>query len=176
MSYLDSLQKSLQGAQGRRRKTQGTLNDFLATLPPPQPPTPPAPAAPVVIGSNTHHHPNDGHDHSGGKGLDPNFNAAVQRMMKDAPGSIKINSGYRSVERQAQLWAEALKKYGSPERARKWVAPPGKSNHGRGIAMDLGYANPQVKAWVHANAKNYGLHFPLGHEPWHIEPIGSRKK
>ena len=36
-------------------------------------------------------------------------------------------SGYRSVEKQKQLWEQALKKHGTPEKARKWVAPPGGS-------------------------------------------------
>jgi len=36
-------------------------------------------------------------------------------MPDDLRGGITINSGFRSVERQQQLWLDALKKYGSPE-------------------------------------------------------------
>lgn len=106
-------------------------------------------------------------------GMNPAFTDALARMLADAPGGVTINSGYRSPERQAQLWQEALAKYGSPEAARKWVAPPGRSQHNHGSAADLGFASPEVEQWVHANAPRYGLNFRMGHEPWHIELGGS---
>src|SRR5690606_28212272 len=31
-----------------------------------------------------------------------------------------------------------------------------------------------AREWAHANAPNYGLAFPLGHEPWHVELAGAR--
>lgn len=112
-------------------------------------------------------------------GLDPSFLQALQAMVGAAPPHIQQNlrilSGFRSPERQAQLWQGALAKYGSPERARKWVAPPGKSFHNRGQAVDLKYLNDAARAWAHENAPNFGLHFPLANEPWHIEPVGTRR-
>src|SRR5579871_6409568 len=36
-------------------------------------------------------------------------------------------SGYRSGALQERLWNRALERYGSPEQARRWVAPPGSS-------------------------------------------------
>lgn len=111
-------------------------------------------------------------------GLDSNFNSSLARMFASAPPEIRsqlqIKSAYRSEERQKELWDAAVIKYGSPEAARKWVAPPGKSQHNSGAAADLGYLSDEAKEWVHANAKQYGLHFPLPHEPWHIEPVGAR--
>src|SRR5688572_6580143 len=111
-------------------------------------------------------------------GLQAPFQQRLSTMLGGMPEPLRerfnIYSGHRSVERQAQLWNEALKKYGSPEAARKWVAPPGRSRHNHGSAADLRFADDEVKQWVHANAKNYGLHFPMRHEPWHIEPIGAR--
>lgn len=101
--------------------------------------------------------------------LQADFAAALARMLGDAPGAVTINSGYRSVERQAQLWEEALAKYGDPEVADDWVARPGTSNHNFGAAVDLAYADDATKAWVHENAARYGLAFPMAHEPWHIE-------
>lgn len=95
-------------------------------------------------------------------------------MPDDLKGSVTINSGYRSVERQQQLWLEALKKYGSPEAARKWVAPPGNSQHNKGNAADLGYSSDSARQWVHQNAGNYGLSFPLSNENWHIEDSTAR--
>jgi hypothetical protein len=110
--------------------------------------------------------------------LDTDFRSSIARMISSAPPEIRehlgIMSGYRDVEHQRRLWNAALRKYGSAEKARKWVAPPGKSFHNKGSAVDLTYGNDAAREWVHANAEKYGLHFPLGNENWHIEPMGSR--
>ncbi|MDW9841309.1 phage tail protein [Sinorhizobium meliloti] len=95
-------------------------------------------------------------------------------MPDDLKGSVTINSGYRSIERQQQLWLDALKKYGTPEAARKWVAPPGNSQHNKSNAADLGYASDAARKWMHANAGNFGLSFPLANENWHIEDATAR--
>ena len=108
-------------------------------------------------------------------GLQPDFAGRLGQFLaaaEQAGAPIKIMSGYRSPERQAQLFQAAVAKYGSPEAARKWVAPPGKSNHGRGIAVDLQYSSGQAQGWAHQNAAKFGLHFRMSHEPWHIEPQG----
>jgi LAS superfamily LD-carboxypeptidase LdcB len=108
-------------------------------------------------------------------GLQPDFAGKLGQFLaaaEQAGAPIKIMSGYRSPERQAQLFQAAVAKYGSPEAARKWVAPPGKSNHGRGIAVDLQYSSGQARGWAHQNAAKYGLYFRMSHEPWHIEPQG----
>jgi hypothetical protein len=111
-------------------------------------------------------------------GLDQGFQEALARMFLEAPenvrGALRLVSAYRSPERQAELWDQALAKYGSPERARKWVAPPGRSKHNSGHAADLKYLDPAARAWVHENAARYGLAFPLSHEPWHIELASAR--
>ncbi len=111
-------------------------------------------------------------------GLQGGFNNSLAAMFAGAPPEIqaqlRVMSAYRSPERQAQLWEEALAKYGSPEAARKWVAPPGNSKHNHGQAVDLRFLGDEAKNWVHANAAQYGLQFPMAHEPWHIEPVGSR--
>jgi hypothetical protein len=108
---------------------------------------------------------------SGFSDLNPNFSEALQAMMAVRPG-IMIGSGYRDPQRQAQLFANAIKKYGSVEAARHWVAPPGHSRHNMGLAADLQFASDEDRAWAHANAEQYGLNFRLGHEPWHIELAG----
>lgn len=109
-------------------------------------------------------------------GLSDPFSQSLQRMLSDAPAEVRlgITSAYRSPETQARLWEEALNKYGSASEARKWVAPPGNSQHNHGNAVDLKYLSPAAQAWVHANAGNYGLAFPLGNEPWHIELATAR--
>lgn len=111
-------------------------------------------------------------------GLTPELNSALVEMFSGAPedirGNLRVNSAYRSNNKQAELWEQALSKYGSPEAARKWVAPPGSSKHNHGQAVDLAYLNDAAKEWAHANAAGFGLNFPMSHEPWHIEPVGAR--
>ena len=118
-------------------------------------------------------------------GLTDVFSVKLSRFFQAAPPEIRdrlgVYSGARSNERQAELWQEALKKYGSVDEARRWVAPPGKSEHNSGNAADVSYdgqslknAPPEVVKWVHENAEKYGLKFPLGNENWHIEDSGTR--
>jgi hypothetical protein len=106
-------------------------------------------------------------------GLDPTFARQLGDFIKASPG-VSIYSAYRSPQKQAKLWDAALDKYGSPDIARKWVAPPGHSYHGRGQAADLRFAGGDALKWAHDNASQYGLTFPLGNENWHIEPAGAR--
>lgn len=105
------------------------------------------------------------------KGLEPAFESAIQALIAASHGSLYIVSGYRSVAEQQQLWDAAVKKYGSPEAAQKWVAPPGHSNHNRGLAVDLG-GDIQL---AHQLAAQFGLVFPMSWEPWHIEPLHARE-
>lgn len=111
-------------------------------------------------------------------GLDQGFTSALASMYAAAPedirGGLQITSGYRSPEVQQRLYAEALQKYGSEAAARKWVAPPGRSNHNHGHAIDMKYGSPAAQEWAHANAAQYGLAFPMKHEPWHVELAGRR--
>lgn len=118
-------------------------------------------------------------------GLQDGFAVKLSRLIQSAPPEMRdklgVYSGARSVERQAELWQEALKKYGSAEEARKWVAPPGNSEHNHGNAADLSFggaslanAPDDVAKWLHDNAGQYGLKFPLGNENWHIEDDGTR--
>lgn len=106
---------------------------------------------------------------AGYEGLAPEFAAKLRAMIAASGGRVTILSGYRSVERQKQLFDAAVKKYGSVAAARKYVAPPGKSQHNHGNAVDLG---GDLK-WVAANAAKFGLYQPMSWEPWHWQPIGS---
>lgn len=112
-------------------------------------------------------------------GLNSGFAGQLAAMVTAAeaalgPGVVKITSAFRSVERQAELFEQAVRKYGSEAEARKWAAPPGKSNHNAGLAADLEFASPAARAWVHGNAARFGLGFPMSWEPWHIEPANAR--
>ncbi len=94
---------------------------------------------------------------------------------------LGIVSGYRSSAHQARLFASAVARYGSEAEARKWVAPPGKSAHQSGRAVDLdidggpnssGHAAAQRSApaflWLQSNAERFGF-YPYDREPWHWE-------
>jgi len=102
-------------------------------------------------------------------GLDDDFNTRLGQLEKAVPG-LSVTSGYRSVAEQTKLFNAAVQKYGSVEAARKYVAPPGRSNHNRGLAADLS-GNLEL---AHRLAPQYGLTFPMSWEPWHVEPIGIR--
>lgn len=89
-------------------------------------------------------------------------------------------SGFRDPKRQARLWKRALEKYKTPQKARKWVAPPGRSAHQSGRAIDfwLGGKNSsgnvkrlrQLRSyqWMVNNAQRFGF-YPYEKEPWHWE-------
>jgi len=105
-------------------------------------------------------------------------------MVNDAHAAgipLQITSAYRSPEVQARLYENALKKYGSPQAARKWVAPPGRSQHNHGTAVDFAVngsllrdANDPAAQWIKSNAAQYGLDVPMSWEPWQVEMAGAR--
>lgn len=103
-------------------------------------------------------------------GAAADFTARMNALIAASGGRIRIVSHTRSHAQQQALWNDALKKYGSPEAARKWVAPPGHSNHERGLAVDLG----GDIALAHKLAPQFGLEFPMAWEDWHAEPAGLR--
>jgi hypothetical protein len=111
-------------------------------------------------------------------GLDTGFRTSLEDMILSAPPHIRdglsVFSGYRSIERQQELW-DASDKSG------KMVARPGHSKHNHGQAVDLEWhgerldrAPAEVQNWVAANLEKFGLTRPMDYEPWHVEPIGAR--
>ena len=101
--------------------------------------------------------------------MDPAFASKLQALVDASNGRLSIESGYRDEATQQQLYDAAVAKYG-PDEAANWVAPPGHSNHEKGIAADLS----GDLQWAHEHASEFGLYFPLSNEDWHIEPVGSR--
>lgn len=108
--------------------------------------------------------------HTGG--LHPLLAAAVDRLIRAAAGRIRVVSGYRSPQHQAVLWREALARHGNAEAADDWVAPPGRSMHERGLAVDLGGDLDLAARLV--TTLGLPLHRPLPNEPWHFELVGAR--
>ena len=111
--------------------------------------------------------------------LTPSMTRAVDRATAAAAEAgivLRVTSGWRSREHQQRLFAAAVEKYGSPERARRWVLPPEESAHVRGEAIDVG---PEAAArWLAEHGVRFGLCQRYANEPWHFErlaaAVGSR--
>lgn len=91
---------------------------------------------------------------------------------------VDVFSSYRSVEHQRDLFNKAVKKYGSVAKARKWVAPPGKSRHNAGQAIDVHmYRNGKKISQKEFDGiiAQVGMYRPMSWEGWHIEPLSTRK-
>jgi hypothetical protein len=67
--------------------------------------------------------------------------AAFIDAAEQAGHDIKVVSGHRDFDRQAVLWRNAVRKYGSAAEARRHVAPPGGSTHEFGEAVDLSFGD-----------------------------------
>lgn len=103
-------------------------------------------------------------------GLNPEFARRLNTFIAAAYSQgivISLGSGYRNIAQQQKLYNDYIN--GVPGQAR--AAPPGKSNHNHGLAGDLEFG-AGGREFAHANAQRFGLFFPMGDEPWHIEGIG----
>ena len=99
------------------------------------------------------------------------FKAAQAAAKKDGQ-ALYIASGFRSLERQKVLFAQAVRKYGSAAEASKWVAPPLVSHHPWGVAIDVNYPDEPVGAgWLEVNGSKFGLCRVFENEWWHFEPV-----
>lgn len=80
---------------------------------------------------------------------------------------LRVNSGWRSEEHQQQLLDEAVATYGSEHEAARWVAPPDRSAHVSGDAVDIGPAG--AATWLDEHGSAWGLCRTYRNEPWHFE-------
>jgi hypothetical protein len=86
--------------------------------------------------------------------------------------ALYITSGFRSLERQSELFAEALLKYGSESEAAKWVLPAQFSHHPDGLAIDVNYPkDPDGAKWLEENGARFGLCRVYANEWWHFEGV-----
>ena len=109
--------------------------------------------------------------------------------------NIELDSTYRSVQRQQELWEEFEKEYGI-EYCIKYVAIPGYSEHHTGLVVDVCLikdglviddnddmiAEREIFAKVHERLADYGfiLRYLEGkeditgysYEPWHLRYVG----
>lgn len=109
---------------------------------------------------------------SGVNDLNPDLKDAVQKLIAASGGAVTLNSGFRSLAEQEVLWQQALAKYGDPEIADNWVARPGDSFHGSGLAVDFG-GDVELAAEL-VGELGLPLWRPMFWEPWHFELEGSR--
>lgn len=95
-------------------------------------------------------------------GVDPALAMKVQALINASHGRITVNSGFRTHDQQAKLYAQE---------GPRLAAPPGHSNHERGLAVDLGGDS----ALIAQLAPQFGLILPMSWEPWHVELPDTRK-
>jgi LAS superfamily LD-carboxypeptidase LdcB len=91
-----------------------------------------------------------------------------QAAQAAAPDQVTfvVNSGWRTPAYQQQLFDDAVRQYGSAGQAAQWVAPPDKSLHVSGQAVDLGWT---ASDWLAHHGAAYGLCQIYVNEPWHYE-------
>ena len=124
----------------------------------------------------------------------------LEKELKDEGIIIRLDSTYRSVKAQQELWDEwSADPEKGPEYVKKYVAVPGYSEHHTGLAIDvclekngeLIYDNDEMKAEkeifkkIHSELAKYGfiLRYPEGkknitgydYEPWHFRYINNSK-
>lgn len=96
-------------------------------------------------------------------GLEDSFEAIVRQILALGGGRIYLNSGYRSSSQQAVLYYNYIHGIGGQALA----APPGRSKHERGLAVDWG---GDVGLYTRLS-KQFGLVAPVPGEHWHWQPV-----
>jgi len=85
---------------------------------------------------------------------------AAQAAAKKEGQALYIASGFRSLDRQKVLFAQAVRK------------PPLVSHHPWGVAIDVNYPDEPVGAgWLEVNGSKFGLCRVFENEWWHFEPV-----
>lgn len=150
MGFLNSLMGMPDPEQERRPGS--FLMDLIAAQPAPRQPRPGGGPGPV-------------------SGVDGELNPTLQKLLQRLPW-LDVVSGVRSTEHQAELWQQALAKYGDPEIADNWVARPGHSQHEQGNAIDVAREDiARLNQFLASHQKwNNRVGFPLSNEDWHLQP------
>jgi len=116
-------------------------------------------------------------------------------MRKDGISNIWVQSAYRSVKRQKELYDNSVNKYlrqgKTQEEAERltdeYINKPGSSDHNLGLAVDFNNVDNNFEdlkgfKWLKENAENYGfiLRYPkdkeditkISYESWHWRYVG----
>jgi D-alanyl-D-alanine carboxypeptidase len=135
-------------------------------------------------------------DNSRGIELAPVAAEAVIEMAQAAQeagvGTLKLNSGYRSYDYQAELFIAKIGQYGEAE-ALERSAKAGHSEHQTGLAVDVSepsqgceimqcFGDTEAGIWIAENAWRFGyiVRYELDqtsitgytYEPWHLRYVG----
>jgi len=125
----------------------------------------------------------------------PYLKQMINDMLKDGIKDIWVQSAYRSIERQKELYDNSIKKYlkqgKTQEEAEKltdeYINKPGSSDHNLGLAVDFNYVNDEFEdtkafKWLKEYAEDYGfvLRYPadkeettrIAYESWHWRYVG----
>ena len=116
--------------------------------------------------------------------LHPTMRQRVDQLVAASGGKVGIGQGYRSAADQESMFRSRYRKTSSPtdksgNKNWQWdgsywehvsgaqAAPPGRSMHEIGLAVDL----TGDMGWISANAARFGLkNFTSMGEPWHVQP------
>lgn len=116
-------------------------------------------------------------------------------MKKAGINNIWVQSAYRSMEKQKELYDNSVKKYlkqgKTQEEAERltdeYINKPGSSDHNLGLAIDFNYVDNKFEdlkgfKWLKENAEDYGfvLRYPkdkeditkISYESWHWRYVG----
>jgi D-alanyl-D-alanine carboxypeptidase len=102
--------------------------------------------------------------------LDPPLLNAIQGAARAAAAEgvdLRITSGWRSKGFQQSLFDDAVRKYGSVDIAKQFVASPDVSKHVVGQAVDV--APIDADNWLIRNGAQFGLCQIYANELWHFE-------
>ena len=123
------------------------------------------------------------------------LNQMMEDMRNDGITNIWIQSAYRSVKKQKELYNNSINKYlkqgKTQEEAERltleYINKPGASDHNLGLAVDFNYVDENFEdlngfEWLQQNAEKYGfiLRYPkdkeeitkIKYEPWHWRFVG----
>lgn len=97
-------------------------------------------------------------------GINPQFMGQYNAYNSALGGILRITSGWRSYATQVRLFAEK----GGYSSSNAGAARPGTSKHEKGLAIDHA---PHSTASMRNLAATFGLRYPMGNEPWHVQPV-----
>lgn len=128
----------------------------------------------------------------GKKQVDASCLEPLQQMIADGEAAgltVKLNSAYRSIEKQKYMWNRDRVKYMNMGMSRaqadeivgRNTAIPGTSEHHTGLAVDI-FGSSGIYDWLEENCWKYGfiLRYPddkieitgIIYEPWHFRYVG----
>ena len=119
----------------------------------------------------------------------------LKAMKNEGINNIWVQSSYRSIEYQEELYNKSIKEYldyglskdEAQQLTNKYINKPGESEHNLGLAVDFNnvdndFKNTKAYTWLKTKAKNYGfiMRYPeekkeitgIEYEPWHWRYVG----